>query len=98
MTRRLLETIAMLMIGDSVLALISPSRHVSLWTSGPRWWERTFEPLVYHPRLTRALGALGLVLGVWLAWRQEPAAPRRLRGNLGRNGRRWPQRLAEAMQ
>jgi len=33
---RLLETAAMMVIGDSVLALVAPRRHVALWKDGPR--------------------------------------------------------------
>ena len=101
-SKRLLETLAMLIIGDSVLALISPSRHVSLWLSGPSWWERTWSPMVRRPALTRILGLVGLSLGVWLAWREQPPAPMlgRTTGTLAPNGRirHWAARLAEAMQ
>jgi hypothetical protein len=92
----MLETLAMLMIGDSVLALISPRRHVALWISGPGFWQRTVTPLLRRPNLVRTLGLAGLVAGVWLAWREEPAAP--LPRREVSSGRRWARRLAEAMQ
>ena len=71
-TRRLLETAAMTIIGDSFLCLLSPRRHVSLWLDGPRWWRASTEPFVRYPTLTRALGVAGIAFGVLLAWRQEP--------------------------
>ena len=74
MTRRLLETLAMAAIGDGVLCMISPRRHTGLWLSGPEWWRRAWAPFVEHSTLTRLLGAVGVGFGLWLAWRQEPAA------------------------
>lgn len=73
-TKRVLETVAMTIIGDSVLCMVSPRRHVSLWMRGPRWWQRMCDPFVRHPDMTRTLGAVGLGIGLWLAWRQEPPA------------------------
>ncbi|HWE93948.1 MAG TPA: hypothetical protein VG269_08300 [Tepidisphaeraceae bacterium] len=70
--KRILETAAMTIIGDSLLCVLSPRRHLTLWLSGPRWWRRAWEPFVEHAGLTRALGAFGLAFGVWLAWKQEP--------------------------
>jgi hypothetical protein len=88
-----LETIAMMMIGDSVLALISPTRHVGLWLGGPRWWERTCSPFVRRPGLTRLAGLAGLGLGVWLAWRQEPKAAASARHTNGRLSRYLPEAM-----
>jgi len=91
---RLMEALAMLVIGDSVLAVVSPRRHVALWREGPQWWERACEPLVRHAGITRALGAAGLGLGIWLAWSQEAKAP------LSGDGRHvgWGGRLKEALR
>ncbi|HRX86607.1 MAG TPA: hypothetical protein P5572_16410 [Phycisphaerae bacterium] len=86
---RLLETAAMMVIGDSVLALVAPRRHVALWKDGPRWWERMAEPFIRNPNMTRALGAAGLGLGIWLAQRNEPtAAPARITSRARRHARR----------
>jgi len=96
-SKRLLETIAMLMIGDSVLAMLSPRRHLSLWLDGPRWWQRTCQPLVGRPRLIRVLGLLGCGLGLWLAWHEEkPARAPHSRSRAKDQG--WRGRLAGAMQ
>ena len=73
--RRLIETLAMTIIGDSLLCVISPRRHVSLWASGPKWWQRAATPFVRRPGLTRALGTVGVAFGVWLASRQQPPVP-----------------------
>ncbi|HEX5245052.1 MAG TPA: hypothetical protein VFW23_17470 [Tepidisphaeraceae bacterium] len=81
-TRRLLETFAMAIIGDSVLCILNPRGHTSLWLNGPAWWERTWRPIVRHPATTRLLGALGLGLGIWLAWKQEEPITRSHGANL----------------
>ena len=70
--KRLMETFAMAIIGDSLLCVVSPRRHLSLWLNGPQWWRHTWEPFVRFPGLTRVLGMLGLGFGLWLAWTQEP--------------------------
>ena len=71
--KRLIETAAMTIIGDGMLCLVSPRRHISLWRSGP--WRGISEPLIRHPDVTRLLGAVGIGFGLWLAWRQEPEVP-----------------------
>jgi hypothetical protein len=97
LTKRLMETLAMAIIGDSFLCLVSPRRHTSLWLSGPRLWQRTWEPFVDYPNLTRALGALGLGFGVWLAWKQEPSvSTSTARLESEPDPKRWAKRLAEA--
>lgn len=97
-SKRLLETFAMLAIGDCVLGIISPTRHLSLWADGPKVWRRTVEPFIKRPTLTRTLAAVGLCGAVWLAWRQEPSAPAAWPERRSHNGRYWTKRLAEAMQ
>lgn len=62
----------MMVIGDSVLSMTSPRRHVSLWYGGPTWWRRMCEPFLKYPNITRALGAAGVAAGIWLARKQEP--------------------------
>jgi hypothetical protein len=93
MNRRLIETVAMAIIGDGVLCMVSPRRHVSLWLSGPRWWRRGFEPFIRHPDLTRLLGSVGVAFGLWLAWKQEPEAPLDETESLPRQ---WLKRLEHA--
>ena len=90
LAKRLMETAAMTIIGDGMLCMVSPRRHISLWLSGPRWWRRMFEPFVDHPDLTRVLGAFGVGFGLWLAWRQEPSAEL---GEVETLPRRWMKRL-----
>ena len=93
MSKRLLEAAAMTIIGDGMLCLVSPRRHLSLWLNGPRWWRRMSEPFIRHPDLTRAMGAFGVGFGLWLAWRQEPEAEADEVESLPR---RWIRRLETA--
>ena len=78
LTRRILETLAMLIIGDSILCIVSPRRHASLWLEGPQWWHRAWRPFIEHSAITRTLGAFGLGLGIWLARKQEVSADRQI--------------------
>jgi hypothetical protein len=70
---RAMECVAMMMIGDGVLGLVEPRRHLSLWEAGPGWWRAMFDPFLRRPGLTRCLGAAEVALGIWVASRQ--AAP-----------------------
>jgi len=94
---RILETVAMAIIGDGLLCLVSPRRHLSLWMSGPRWWQRTWKSFVRFPGLTRTLGMFGIGFGIWLAWKQEPQIPR-TRDRHDSLPHRWSEILAEAAQ
>ena len=70
--RRVLETGAMLMVGDALLALIAPNGHVNLWRRGPNWWRLLISPFVGRPDRTRAYGLVELFAGVALALSVEP--------------------------
>lgn len=65
--RRSFETVAMLMIGDGLLAMIWPRGHVSIWRNGPPAWRRMFDVFAERPALTAAVGAAETVVGLWLA-------------------------------
>ena len=75
-SERILETLAMLSIGDGVLCAISPERHTKLWLRGPTWWRRAVRPAVDHPEVTRMLGLAGVGFGFWLASREWSRAAR----------------------
>jgi hypothetical protein len=51
--RRIAELVAMLMIGEGVLAIIAPRRHSLLWEYGPEGYKRAIEAFAEHPTLTR---------------------------------------------
>jgi hypothetical protein len=68
---RTLEVLALTMIGDGVLALLQPERHMLLWRRGPRPWRELSQYFLDRPMLTRVVGAATVVAGLWLANRQN---------------------------
>jgi hypothetical protein len=70
MKRRLKELLAMMMIGEGVIAAIAPRRHTLLWNTGPRPLRRLVVYFARRPQITRILGAAEVGLGYWLARRQ----------------------------
>jgi hypothetical protein len=69
--RRVLEIVAMLMIGEGVLCQLFPRRHVLLWKFGPARYSDAMRSLAGRPGLTRLLGLLEAALGIWLAAAQH---------------------------
>jgi hypothetical protein len=74
---RLKESIAMMSIGDGMLALIAPRNHVALWLLGPKRLRRLTLWFAENPTYTRIGGIAEVGLGTWLALRQyqQEAAP-----------------------
>ena len=72
--RRIAELVAMVLIGDGVIAMSAPSRHSLLWRGGPRMWGDFMQGLAERPNLVRVLGAAETGIGLWLALRQYPQA------------------------
>ncbi len=68
--RNVVELIAMLVIGDGVIALVAPRRHSLLWRFGPEGYRRAMEAFAERPALVRALAAAEICAGLWLALRQ----------------------------
>jgi hypothetical protein len=66
------ELLAILMIGDGVLALTQPRRHMQLWSAGPEPWRNLVSFFEKRPVLTRATGAASIALGLWLASSLKP--------------------------
>ena len=61
----------MMMIGDGVLAALSPRSHVNLWKRGPARWERLMGTFAEHATLTRVIGGAEAAIGIALARRQQ---------------------------
>ena len=76
---RLKESIAMISIGDGVLALIAPQNHTMLWLLGPKKVRKLSAWFVENPLYIRLGGIVETGLGLWLALRQyREAAPTQL--------------------
>ena len=65
--RRSGEMAAVFMIGDGLLGLLQPKRHVELWRSNVPAVDLLVRPFADHPLRRRAYGLLQLAAGIALA-------------------------------
>lgn len=70
--QRLKELLAILIIGDGVLALVAPRRHPRLWKFGPQGYQQLMQAFSERPIMKRFSGVGQIGLGLWLASRQWP--------------------------
>lgn len=68
---RVAEMAAVFMIGDGLLGLTQPERHVALWDHQAMGADAVVRPFSGRPALRRAYGAVQLIAGLWLASRQR---------------------------
>jgi hypothetical protein len=71
MKRRILDLLALMFVGDGVVSLIEPKRHCLLWEVGPPQCRKFIGVFAERPTLTRSLGLLEMLAGIWLASQQE---------------------------
>lgn len=57
----------MVLIGDGILGVVQPSRHVARWESGP--WARSLERARRRPTLVRVMAGAEVLVAVWYAGR-----------------------------
>ena len=69
--RRLIETFAIISLGDGLIEFLAPKEHSRLWVIGPESIRRIGMWFVEKPDRMRVLGAAQVVFGVWLAQRQH---------------------------
>lgn len=78
--RRSAEMASVFMIGDGLLGLLQPKRHVELWRSDVSAVDVLVRPFADRPARRRAYGLLqvgaGLILGSMLRRGQPADAPR----------------------
>lgn len=67
--KRTAEMAAVFMIGDGLLGLVQPRRHVDLWRSDVAVADALVRPFGNHPGRRRAYGLLQLGAGLLLASR-----------------------------
>ncbi len=65
--RRAAEMAAVFMIGDGMLGLLQPTRHVDLWRSEVGAVDALVRPFAGHPLRRRAYGLMQLTAGLTLA-------------------------------
>lgn len=80
--KRWKHVVAMVMIGDGVMALVRPQWDAEVWAVGPEWWKRSMRFFRDRPALTRAIAAAQIAGGIWWALSSErsgePASPEEL--------------------
>ncbi len=62
---------AMVLIGDGVMAVVHPEKDASAWKTGPKPWRDLMHGLSERPNLTRAIGVVQIVGGIWWALHQD---------------------------
>lgn len=65
--KRAAEMAAVFMIGDGLLGLLQPDRHVALWRSGVGAVDALVRPFAGRPGRRRAYGAVQAAAGLALA-------------------------------
>ncbi len=73
--KRILELLALLMIGDGVAGIIKPSWHSLLWNMGPQSFRSLMQNFAGHPKEARLFYGAELALGTWLAMRDTAEQP-----------------------
>ncbi len=68
--KRMVETFAILTIGDGAIEVISPREHSRLWEAGPEAARKVARFFAENPGYMRALGAAQIGFGIWLALKQ----------------------------
>ncbi|MFL6590437.1 MAG: hypothetical protein ACJ8M4_09715 [Chthoniobacterales bacterium] len=66
-SKRILEFIGVILIGDGVMGLLRPRRHSLLWHVGPELAKAATEELAAHPQTARVVYAAEIAVGVALA-------------------------------
>jgi hypothetical protein len=69
--RRIKELIAIVTVGDGVVALLAPQGHALLWKLGPARLQAATEWFADRPNLLRLIAASQIVWGIWLALKQH---------------------------
>lgn len=69
---RVAEMAAIFMVGDGLVGLLQPRRHVDLWKQNALGAERTVAPFVGHPGRRRLYALAQIATGLALAARQRP--------------------------
>ncbi|WP_380787361.1 hypothetical protein [Sphingomonas sp. R86521] len=69
---RIAEMAAIFMVGDGLIALVQPRRHVDLWKDRALGAEITVRPFVDRPGRRRLYALAQIAAGLALAARQRP--------------------------
>lgn len=72
LTPRIVEMAAIFMVGDGLLGLVQPRRHVDLWKDEALGAEKVVAPFVDRPGRRRLYALVQIAGGLALAARQRP--------------------------
>lgn len=67
---------AAVLVGDGLLALVSPERDALAWRMGPEPFRTLMGLMAKRPSLTRLVGAAQIAVGIWWVLREEPPVRR----------------------
>lgn len=70
---RIAEMAAIFMVGDGLVALVQPTRHVDLWKDQALGAEKTVRPFVGRPGRRRLYALVQIAAGLAIAARQKPS-------------------------
>ena len=69
-SRRIKDLIAMVLLGDGILTLLSPRQRALLWRFGPERLRKSTLWQAEHPLYMRLEAIASIGIGIWLALRQ----------------------------
>lgn len=72
LTPRVVEMAAIFMVGDGLIGLVQPRRHVDLWKDDALGAEKVVAPFVDRPGRRRLYALVQIAGGLALAARQRP--------------------------
>jgi hypothetical protein len=76
---RMRHFLALLLIGDGVVALIQPEHDAAAWSQGPWLWRQAMNHLKRNPTTTRLVATTQIVAGIyWLISEERKRAPESL--------------------
>jgi hypothetical protein len=67
--KRLLELLAIAMIGEGAAGLLAPRRYLLLWSFGPQWYRGWVESIATNRRFMRILFLAEFALGLLMTLR-----------------------------
>ena len=70
--RRMIQLVALVMVGDGVVGFFKPRWHSLLWNIGPKAYREVIHRLAEEPAKARWLYASEVVVGALIASRQTP--------------------------
>jgi hypothetical protein len=63
---RILSLLAIMTIGEGIVLIFFPNKHLKAWRMGPRFLRNFTSFFINNPWLTKTFGALEAVFGLWI--------------------------------